>query len=45
MKEWQTPEVTEIELQSDEDVLQNCSLPSAGAEPAPICDFGVCPGF
>ena len=28
MKEWQTPEVTEIELEPDEDVLQPCLMPS-----------------
>jgi len=45
MKEWQAPEVTEIELQPNEDVLQHCQGPSMGADPAPMCDFGLCPEF
>ena len=30
MKEWQTPEVAEIKLEPDEDVLQACFTPSLG---------------
>ena len=43
MKEWQTPEVTEIELRANEDVLQHCQVPSM-EDPIPLCVMpGMCP--
>ena len=43
MKEWKTPEVTEIEFDADEDVLASC-LTQSQSDAAPFCQsMSPCP--
>jgi len=44
MKPWERPEILEVELEADEDVLQFCWAPSVPLPDTDMCQIGFpCP--